>query len=175
IFAYLYIRKLKSREIEFTELIQSNQGIVHKVCRIYTDSPEAHEDLFQEIVLQLWKSFDSFKGDSKFSTWMYRVGLNTAITLIRKKSRIIPTSSIDGQTYFDVKASEYDEEKEERLKLLYMAIKKLNDVDRALVLLYLEDMPYKDIAQTLGISEVNARVKMNRAKDKLKEMMTPKS
>src|SRR5690606_7035856 len=158
----------------FTELIESNQGIVHKVCRIYSDSPEAHEDLFQEIVLQLWKSFDSFKGDSKFSTWMYRVGLNTAITLIRKKNKLIPTSSIDGQPYFDLKAVEHDDEKEERLKLLYKAIKKLNDVERALVLLYLEDMPYKEIAQTLGISEVNARVKMNRAKDKLKEMMISK-
>lgn len=166
---------LKSKETEFTELIESNQGIVHKVCRIYTDTPVEHEDLFQEIVLQLWKSFDSFKGDSKFSTWMYRVGLNTAITLIRKKNRTLATSSLDSQSYFDIKASEYDEEKEERLRLLYAAIKRLNDVDRALVLLYLEDMPYREIAQTLGISEVNARVKMNRAKDKLKEMMRPKS
>ncbi len=163
---------MESKEVEFTRLIESNQGIVHKVCRIYSDTPEAHEDLFQEIVLQLWKSFDSFKGDSKFSTWMYRVGLNTAITLIRKKHKNIPTTSIDSQPYFDVKANEFDEEKEERLKMLYAAIKKLNDVERALVLLYLEDMPYKDIAQTLGITEVNARVKMNRAKDKLKEMMT---
>lgn len=106
---------------------------------------------------------------------MYRVGLNTAITLIRKKNRTLATSSLDSQSYFDIKASEYDEEKEERLRLLYAAIKRLNDVDRALVLLYLEDLPYREIAQTLGISEVNARVKMNRAKDKLKEMMTPKS
>lgn len=164
--------KLKSKELEFTQLIENNQGIVHKVCRIYSDTPEAHEDLFQEIVLQLWKSFDSFKGDAKFSTWMYRVGLNTAITLIRKKHKNVLTTSIDSQPYFDVKASEFDEEKEERLKLLYTAIKKLNDVERALVLLYLEDLPYKEIALTLGITEVNARVKMNRAKDRLKEMMT---
>jgi RNA polymerase sigma-70 factor (ECF subfamily) len=162
---------LKSKETEFTHLIESNQGIVHKVCRIYTDTPEAHEDLFQEIVLQLWRSFDSFKGDSKFSTWMYRVGLNTAITLIRKKNRTIPTTSIDSQPYFDVKANEVDEEQEEKLRLLYSAIKKLNDVERALVLLYLEDLPYKEIASTLGISQVNARVKMSRAKDKLKELM----
>ena len=76
-----------AKKIEFTQLIQQNQGIVHKVCRIYTDDPMAHDDLFQEIVLQLWKSYDSFKGDSKFSTWMYRVGINTAITLYRKRSR----------------------------------------------------------------------------------------
>lgn len=161
-----------SKEKEFTRLIQDNQGIVHKVCRIYTDSPEAHEDLFQEIVLQLWKSFDSFKGDSKFSTWMYRVGLNTAITLIRKKERSIATTSIDSQAYFDVKMNEVDEEKEEQLKLLYASIKKLNEVERALVLLYLEDLPYKEISETLGISEVNARVKMNRIKEKLRIMMS---
>lgn len=169
-----YLRKVKSREIEFTQLITANQGIIHKVCKIYCDSPEAHEDLFQEIVLQLWKSFDSFKGDSKFSTWMYRVGLNTAITLFRKKTKSISTTSIDDGSFFHIKAHDYDEEHEERLKLLYASIKKLNDVERALILLYLEDMPYKDIANTLGISEVNARVKMNRAKTRLKEMMNPR-
>lgn len=162
---------MESKESKFTLLVKENQGIVHKICRIYSDSPEAHEDLFQEIVLQLWKSFDSFKGDSKFSTWMYRVGLNTAITLIRKKNKRIDTISIDQHAYFDIKTNDYDEEKEERLKLLYTCIKKLNDVERALVLLFLEDLPYKDIAETMGISEVNARVKMNRTKEKLKEMM----
>lgn len=164
---------MKSRESEFTHLIESNQGIIHKVCRIYCDTSEAHEDLFQEIVLQLWKSFDSFKGESKFTTWMYRVGLNTAITLIRKKEKTIHTTSIDNGSFFNLKSAEHDDEHEEKLKSLYICIKKLNDVERALVLLYLEDLPYRDIAETMGITEVNARVKMNRAKAKLKEMMNP--
>ena len=154
-------------------MIESNQGIIHKVCRIYCDTPETREDLFQEIVLQLWKSFDSFKGDSKFSTWMYRVGLNTAITLFRQKNRSINTTSLDNGSFFQIKSNDYDEEFEEKLKFLYACIKKLNDVERALILLYLEDLPYKDIANTMGITEVNARVKMNRAKTKLKEMMNP--
>lgn len=162
----------ENKEIRFTRLIEENQGIVHKICRIYTDSPEAHEDLFQDIVLQLWKSFESFQGDSKFSTWMYRVSLNTAITLIRKKNRSISTSSIDSQPFFDIKSNEEDVEKAERLKMLYTAIKKLNEVERALVLLYLEDLPYREISATLGISEVNARVKMNRTKEKLKVLMS---
>lgn len=166
---------MESKESKFTLLVKENQRIVHKICRIYSDSPEAHEDLFQEIVLQLWKSFDSFKGDSKFSTWMYRVGLNTAITLIRKKNKTIETISIDQNSYFDIRTNDDNEEKEERLKLLYSCIKQLNDVERALVLLFLEDLPYKDIAETMGISEVNARVKMNRTKEKLKEMMNSKS
>lgn len=163
--------QLLDKATKFTELIEDNQGIIHKICRIYTDDEFSHEDLFQEIVLQLWRSFDSFKGNSKFSTWMYRVSLNTAIVLIRKKKRTIEVSSLENQL-FNIKADDIDAETEERLQLLYAAIKMLNDVERALVLLYLEDLPYKDIADTLGISEVNARVKMNRAKIKLKELIT---
>ena len=162
---------MSDKTLIFTNLIEENQGIIHKICRIYTDDEFSHEDLFQEIVLQLWRSFDSFKGDSKFSTWMYRVSLNTAIILIRKKNRTIVTSSIENQI-ITIDANDQDPESEERLQLLYAAIKLLNDVERALVLMYLEDLPYKDIAETLGISEVNARVKMNRVKLKLKEIIT---
>ena len=162
---------MDKKEHIFTELIEKNQGIIHKICRIYTDDEYAHEDLFQEIVLQLWRSFDSFKGNSKFSTWMYRVSLNTAIVLIRKKNKTIVTSSIENQI-INVKSDEQNGETEEQLQLLYAAIKTLNDIERALVLMFLEDLPYKDIAETLGISEVNARVRMNRAKLKLKDIIT---
>lgn len=155
----------------FTELVEKNQGIIHKVCRIYTDEKDSHDDLFQEIVLQLWRSYDSFKGDSKFSTWMYRVSLNTAITLIRKKTKTKETDFNEAQ-FIHLKSEDKDEFLEERITLLYAAIRLLNDVERALVLLFLEDLPYKDIAETLGISEVNARVKMNRVKIKLKEIMS---
>lgn len=164
---------MQTKETEFIHLIETNQGIVHKICRIYSDSREEHEDLFQEIVLQLWKSYDSFKGDSKFTTWMYRVSLNTAITLIRKKKRTIATSSIDQREYFNLSASQPDPEKEARLESLYAAIKKLNEIERAVVIQYLEDLPYREIANNLGISEVNARVKMNRIKTKLKKLMQP--
>lgn len=162
---------MSAKATQFTQLIEENQGIIHKICRIYTDDDLSHEDLFQEIVLQLWRSFDSFKGESKFSTWMYRVSLNTAIILIRKKNRTIATSSLEHQI-IHINTEENDHVTEERLQLLYAAIKLLNDVERALVLMYLEDLPYKDIAETIGISEVNARVKMNRAKQKLKEIIT---
>ena len=155
----------------FTELVEKNQGIIHKVCRIYTDDKDSHDDLFQEIVLQLWRSYDSFKGDSKFSTWMYRVSLNTAITLIRKKTKSSETDFNEAK-FLNLKSEDKDEFLEERITLLYAAIRLLNDVERALVLLFLEDLPYKDIAETLGISEVNARVKMNRVKIKLKEIMS---
>ncbi|MXV38708.1 sigma-70 family RNA polymerase sigma factor [Flavobacteriaceae bacterium Ap0902] len=160
------------KEKEFTALIQGNQGIIHKVCHTYTNDQMAHDDLFQEIVLQLWKSYDSFKGNSKFTTWMYRVGINTAISLYRKKKSRPESSNIEDY-HFKIKAEEKDENLVYQLQMLKNAIQKLNDVERALVLLYLDDLPYKEISETLGISEVNARVKMNRVKKKLKEMLNP--
>lgn len=157
-------------EKKFVKLLEQNQNIVHKICRIYAYDEPSHKDLFQEISIQLWKAYPKFRGDAKFSTWMYRVALNTAISLYRKKKRSIRTASI---TEFEFKLSEesYDDETEAHLKLMYQAIKELNDIDKALVLLYLEDKNYKDISETLGITEVNARVKMNRVKKKLKELI----
>ena len=103
---------------------------------------------------------------------MYRVALNTAITLYRKKKRGIQTTDYDS-VHFRIQAEEYDGEAEQQLKLLYNAVKELNDIDKALVFLYLEDKNYKEISETLGISEVNARVKMNRVKTRLKNILNP--
>ena len=163
-----------TRELEhsFVEQLQTHQNIVHKVCRLYTNNQDAHNDLFQEITIQLWRAFPKFRGDSKFSTWMYRVGLNTAITLYRKSKRRIQTDDFDA-IQFKIKAEEYDNTEEEQLKLLYKAVHQLNDIEKALVFLYLEDKDYREISETLGISEVNARVKMNRVKKKLKTILNP--
>lgn len=157
-------------EEEFVSLLEENQNIVHKICRLYTNDQDSHNDLFQEITIQLWKAYPKFRGDAKFSTWMYRVGLNTAITLYRKGKRSIKTQDYDS-VMFRIASEDYDNTVEEQLKLMYAAIKQLNDIDKALVFLYLEDKPYVEIAETLGISEVNARVKMNRVKKKLKELL----
>ena len=162
----------KELENKFLTDFEANQNIVHKVCRIYTTNQEAHNDLFQEITIQLWKNYSKFRGDAKFSTWMYRVALNTAISLYRKSTRSIKTQNFTDYS-FKIKAEEYDDTEEVQLKALYDAIRKLNDIDKALIFLYLEDKPYKEISETLGISEVNARVKMNRAKDKLKKVLNP--
>lgn len=162
-------KKLKHK---FVQLIEQHQNIVHKVCKIYTDSREAHKDLFQEITIQLWKAYPKFRGDSKFSTWMYRVSLNTAITLYRKSKRRPKTQNYDWVD-FKIKHEEYDSTEDEQLSLMYAAIKELNDIDKALVFLYLEDKNYKEISDTLGISEVNARVKMSRIKKKLKKTLNP--
>lgn len=162
----------KPLEQNFVELLEQNQNIVHKVCRLYTNNYDAHNDLFQEITIQLWKAFPKFRGDSKFSTWMYRVGLNTAITLYRKSKRTINTQQFDS-VQFKISAEEYDNTEEEQLKLLYNAVHQLNDIEKALVFLYLEDKNYKEISETIGITEVNARVKMNRVKTKLRTILNP--
>ena len=154
-----------------TEL-QDNQNIVHKVCTLYTNDRDSHNDLFQEITIQLWKAYPKFRGEAKFSTWMYRVALNTAITLYRKNKRRIDTADYES-IIFKIKADEYDETEELQLKLMYKAVKQLNDVDKALVFLYLEDKNYTEISETLGITEVNARVKMNRIKTKLRTILNP--
>ena len=162
----------KELEHNFVELLEKHQNIVHKVCRLYTNNQDAHNDLFQEITIQLWKAYPKFRGDSKFSTWMYRVGLNTAITLYRKNKRRIRTQEFDA-IQFKISAEVFDETEEQQLNLMYKAVHQLNDIEKALIFLYLEDKNYSEISETLGISEVNARVKMNRIKTKLKTILNP--
>lgn len=160
---------MDAKQKEFSELVKKNQGLILKVSRLYTNSLEDEQDLFQEIVLQLWRSYDSFKGQSKITTWMYRVALNTAITLFRKKTKSPPTDELMDFHYRDF--LEDDGEKQQQISLLYKVIKMLPNVERAIVMMYLDDVPYKEIAENLGITEVNARVKMNRLKKTLKELM----
>ena len=159
-------------EQQFVKQLSENQNIVHKICRLYTHNKDAHNDLFQEISIQLWKAYPKFRGDSKFSTWAYRVALNTAITMYRKSVKSIQTSDYENFSYY-IKSEDYDDHVEEQLKLMYKALQMLNDIDKALVFLYLEDKDYTEISETLGISEVNARVKMNRIKTKLKNILNP--
>lgn len=162
----------KELEQKFVTDLEKHQNIVHKVCRIYTNNQDAHNDLFQEITIQLWKAYPKFRGDAKFSTWMYRVALNTAITLYRKSKRSIQTQDFDSVLY-KVQSNEYDDTEEQQLKFLYKSIHELSDIEKALVFLYLEDKNYKEISETMGITEVNARVKMNRVKNKLKKLVNP--
>ncbi len=162
----------KELEHSFVELLEKHQNIVHKVCRLYTNNRDAHNDLFQEITIQLWKAYPKFRGEAKFSTWMYRVGLNTAITIYRKNKRRIKTQEFDA-FQFKISSEVFDDTEEQQLKLMYMAVHQLNDIEKALIFLYLEDKNYSEISETMGISEVNARVKMNRIKTKLRTILNP--
>ncbi len=162
----------KDLEAEFLSDFEQNQNIAHKICRMYTTNKDEHNDLFQEITIQLWKNYSKFRGEAKFSTWMYRVALNTAISLYRKSTRTLKTDDFS-DVAFKISSTEYDDTEEKQLEALYKAIHQLNDIDKALIFLYLEDKNFTEISETLGISNVNARVKMNRAKEKLKNILNP--
>lgn len=157
-------------EKEFLEIIQKNQGIIHKVCNIYCDTEEDRNDLFQEIVAQLWKSFPSFRNESKFSTWMYRVALNTAITSFKKTKRRPDQNRLSYEN-FQIEDEKYDIETEENIKMLHRAVGQLTGVEKSIILLFLENKKYEEIAEITGITQNYVRVKMNRIKKKLKKLM----
>ena len=154
---------------QFLQLVQEHSGMIHKVCRLYGNTETDRQDLFQEIIIQLWKSYPRFRGESKFSTWLYRIALNTAISDLRKQKRQIDIVYSDLPTA-DLQETGIDKEKEEQLKQLYTAIGQLGEIEKAIVMLYLEDKSYEEMEDILGINQNNLRVKMNRIKEKLRKL-----
>lgn len=150
----------------FIKVIKENEGLIFKVATLYTNRIQDKEDLYQEIVFQLWKSFHTFKEQSKLSTWMYRVAMNTAIYNLKSVKRQINTISIDTET--ERLPEVVDKSDEERLRLLYENIKALNLLDRGIILLYLEGKNHREIAEIIGISTTNVGTKILRIKEKLK-------
>lgn len=157
-------------ENEFIRLVDESQGIIHKVCRMYCDDEDHRKDLFQEIILQLWKSYPAFKGKSKFSTWMYKVALNVAIQDFRKEKK---------RTYLFLESVEFKEPssppeneiKDERIDSLYKAISQLDKIERAIMLLHLDEVANEEIADIVGITQNYVRVKMTRIRTKLATLM----
>ena len=161
---------LSTKEDQFLALLQKHTGILYKICRIYLDDQQDQQDLFQEIILQLWSAYHSFRGDSQFSSWMYRVALNTAIAFYKKeKQRNRWLTSLSNKE-LSISASENEDQKE-RLMILYKAIQELNKVEKALIFLYMEGLPGNEIAECFGISPQNARVRVNRVKQKLQQII----
>lgn len=156
-------------EQDFLLLLQEHQGIIRKVCHLYGRNDADKDDLYQEIVIQLWKSFSSFRGEAKISTWMYRIALNTAISNLRKQERKVTLSFPE---FIPREEAESDEEKlkEEKLQQMYAAISRLSEVEKAIVMLYLEDKSYDEMEEILGIGNGALRVKMNRIKEKLRSL-----
>ncbi|AJA69070.1 sigma-70 family RNA polymerase sigma factor [Myroides odoratimimus] len=161
----------KILERTFLDQIEKHKGILYKVSKMYMDNQEDQNDLYQEIVLQLWKSYTRFQGQSQFSTWMYRVALNTAITYFKKAKQVVGRNEAFDEKMKSMQSSEVDMDIESQVHYLYKAIYLLNDVEKALVFLYLEGFSHQDIGRNLGISEGNARVKLNRTKSKLQEII----
>jgi len=154
-------------ERQFLILINEHQGIIHKICRLYRDVREDREDLFQEITFQLWKSHNSFKNNSKISTWIYRIALNTAIATFRKKKQNVEYCP----TLPEMAEEQPDEELALRQERLFSALKQLDDGDKAIITLYLEDLSYQQIADIIGISENYVGVKLNRIKIKIQNLL----
>lgn len=160
---------MREKEQEFLNRIESHKGILYKVSKMYMDNSDDQQDLFQEIVCQLWKSYESFRNESQFSTWMYRVAVNTAIVFLKKEKRKVDRYEIASE---NVKDDEGDSHiKESQLDHFYKAVHKLEKIDKAIIFYQLEGFSHKEIGENLGISEGNARVKLNRAKEKLKEII----
>jgi len=153
---------------EFLQLVNEHQPLIHKVCNLYGNTMPDREDLFQEIVIQLWKAYPKFRGESKFSTWLYRIALNTAISGLRRQKNHI--TSYEPEKLPTQIQEEYDRSHEDQLQQLYSAIRQLSEVERALMMLYLEDKSYDEMEDILGINQNNLRVKMNRIKEKLRKL-----
>ncbi len=153
----------------FVRLVSEHRGMLYKVCRLYCRSAADRQDLFQEIVFQLWRSYPGFRGEARISTWLYRIALNTAISGLRKRrGRITPIEP--DRLPVELQEFQYPAEKEEQIQQLYAAIEKLTEVEKALTMLYLDERSYNEMEQILGISQNNLRVKMNRIRDKLRKI-----
>ncbi|NOQ75891.1 MAG: sigma-70 family RNA polymerase sigma factor [Crocinitomix sp.] len=160
---------MKNQQEIFLKLLKEHRGILKKVTKIYMDNQADREDLEQEIIFQLWRSYERFTGKSKFSTWMYRVALNTAITYFKKEKRRVDKNSINDNV--DIKADEHDDTKDSQLVYFYKAVQELNKVEKALILLFIEGQSHKEIGENLGLTEGNARVKLNRTKKKIQQII----
>ena len=161
---------MSSLEQEFLEKIEKHKGVIFKISKMYMDNFDDQKDLFQEITFQVWKAYPTFEGKSQFSTWLYRVALNTAIIFLKSEKRrgFIKNEEVEN---FKIVTDDYDDEQDKKLLKMYKAIQQLNEIDKALIFYYLQNYSGKEIAENMGITEVNARVKLNRAKEKLKQLI----
>ncbi|MEQ9301483.1 MAG: sigma-70 family RNA polymerase sigma factor [Cyclobacteriaceae bacterium] len=157
-----------SSEEFFKTFIKDQTGIITKICRAYTDNEDDFQDYFQEVALQLWRSYQNFNHQSKVSTWVYRVTLNVCLTHFNRQKKKVATVALD-QIHFEPVG--YDDQKKEQVDMLYRSIRQLKEIDRAIILLYLEEKSYKEMAEILGMSVTNIGAKINRIKTQLKAII----
>jgi len=159
----------KSNKALFSELINNHKGIIFKVVNSYCANHGDKQDLAQEIIITLWMSFDKYDPQYKFSTWMYRVALNVAISYFRKDKKHHDNVSMEENCIFNIVDMKDDDSKNEDIKQLYFFINQLDKLNRAIMLLYLENESHKDIADSLGISKSNVATRISRIKESLKQ------
>ena len=155
------------KEQDFTKMVRENEAIIFKITTMYTNNDQDQKDLYQDIVYQLWKSFESFRSESKLSTWMYRVAMNTAITRFKKSGKNDITVPIEKVVLRELDTD--DEETEDRIKSLYKHINQLNLLEKGIMLLLLEGKKYEEISEITGLSLTNVGTKISRIKKKIKK------
>jgi RNA polymerase sigma factor (sigma-70 family) len=154
------------QEQQFVALITQHEGIIHKVCRLYRNSKEDREDLFQEIVFQVWKALPGFEGRAKITSWMYRIALNTAMSTYRK--RAAPVHYVENPPDH---AETHDDDEESRRERMMLALQQLSDAEKAVITLYFEDLSYEEIAEITGMNAGHVGVKLHRIKTKLQKLL----
>lgn len=154
---------------EFLKNINDNRGIIYKIINLYVDDAEDRKDLYQEIVYQAWKSFQNFKEESRFSTWLYRISLNVSITYLSKRNK-----STKLRNEFPEEPMVAHQELSERAEVMYRAIKTLNEMDRGIIMLHLEGYDNAEISEIAGISKSNTGVKLHRIKQQLIQILNQK-
>jgi RNA polymerase sigma factor (sigma-70 family) len=154
-----------SNETEFIEIIKAHEALIYKIARLYANTRDGQQDLYQDIVYQLWKSFSSFRGESKISTWMYRIALNTSIGYLNKEKMTTSHQPID-ETLLN-RTDPGDTIKEEQIEALYANIKTLNTMDTAIIFLYLEARSYDEMAEITGLSATNIGTRLGRIRQKI--------
>lgn len=157
-------------EKEFVNLINTNRGLIYKVCNLYCHDTDDKKDLFQEIVLQLWASYPRFRGEALSTSWMYRVALNTAISCFRKESRKPERKAISADE-LEIPDMTLFSAEQDKISLLQQAIEQLSEIEKAIIMLYLENKSYEEIAEIMGISLSNVGVRLNRIKTKLEKII----
>jgi RNA polymerase sigma-70 factor (ECF subfamily) len=153
----------------FVQYLQENKGIIYKICQVYCPDKNEREDLAQEMVYELWKSFPRFDPAYRFSTWMYRIALNVAISFYRKEKKSITAIPFSESLLLFEESGDADTDKENNLFLLQQFISRLKEMDRSIILLYLDDRSYREMAEIIGTTETNIATRLNRIKDKLKQ------
>jgi RNA polymerase sigma-70 factor (ECF subfamily) len=162
----------KKQHHDFLEKVYQSQDVLYRICSVYTRNKEDWDDLWQEILLQLWRSFPSFKEKSSFSTWMYRVALNTALMHRRKKKRGLFSMALETESF--ATRENFPLHNDEEVQLLYESIQELPHIDRAIILLKLEQKSYQEIAEITGFSGSNVSVRIMRIKEKLRQLLFQK-
>lgn len=158
-----------NKKQDFLSMIRECEGILYKISRIYSEDKVDRQDLYQDIVYQLWRSYGSFKGDAKLSTWVYRVALNTAISHLERLGKRGNKIQIN-EDVFNL-FEETDQLMDERVENLYQQIKTLDLIEKGVILLYLEGKSYEEIASITGFSTTNVGTRLNRIKNKLREQI----